>query len=229
MTVPVVAVEGVSKRFGAVQALRDVSVAFNVGEITALIGENGAGKSTLMRVLEGEHRPDSGRVLVDGQPVQLSSPRAAHGSGIRVIHQEPEIIPELTVAENIFIGDIKARGAIFLDRADLERRSLDLLRTFGVVDVLSPGQRCHGLSPALRQLIEIMRALRPGARLLAFDEPTSSLTEDEAQRLFRVIRRLKADGVAVIYISHRLREIIELADRCVVMRDGSRVADEPIA
>ncbi|TIR88905.1 MAG: sugar ABC transporter ATP-binding protein, partial [Mesorhizobium sp.] len=185
--------------------------------------------STLMRVLEGEHRPDSGRVLVDGQPVQLSSPRAAHGSGIRVIHQEPEIIPELTVAENIFIGDIKARGAIFLDRADLERRSLDLLRTFGVVDVLSPGQRCHGLSPALRQLIEIMRALRPGARLLAFDEPTSSLTEDEAQRLFRVIRRLKADGVAVIYISHRLREIIELADRCVVMRDGSRVADEPIA
>ncbi|RUW49091.1 sugar ABC transporter ATP-binding protein [Mesorhizobium sp. M1A.F.Ca.ET.072.01.1.1] len=229
MTVPVVAVEGVSKRFGAVQALRDVSVAFNAGEITALIGENGAGKSTLMRVLEGEHRPDSGRVLVDGQPVQLSSPRAAHGSGIRVIHQEPEIIPELTVAENIFIGDIKARGGIFLDRADLERRSLDLLRTFGVVDVLSPGQRCHGLSPALRQLIEIMRALRPGARLLAFDEPTSSLTEDEAQRLFRVIRRLKADGVAVIYISHRLREIIELADRCVVMRDGSRVADEPIA
>ncbi|PBC02108.1 sugar ABC transporter ATP-binding protein [Mesorhizobium sp. WSM3860] len=229
MTVPVVSVEGVSKRFGAVQALRDVSVAFNAGEITALIGENGAGKSTLMRVLEGEHRPDSGRVLVDGQPVQLNSPRAAHGSGIRVIHQEPEIIPELTVAENIFIGDIKARGGIFLDRADLERRSLDLLRTFGVVDVLSPGQRCHGLSPALRQLIEIMRALRPGARLLAFDEPTSSLTEDEAQRLFRVIRRLKADGVVVIYISHRLREIIELADRCVVMRDGSRIADEPIA
>ncbi|RWB52558.1 sugar ABC transporter ATP-binding protein [Mesorhizobium sp.] len=229
MTAPVVSVENVSKRFGAVQALRDVSIAFNAGEITALIGENGAGKSTLMRVLEGEHRPDSGRVLVDGHPVQLTSPRVAHGSGIRVIHQEPEIIPELTVAENIFIGDIKARGGLFLDRADLERRSLELLGTFGVVDVLSPGQRCHGLSPALRQLIEIMRALRPGARLLAFDEPTSSLTEDEAQRLFRVIRRLKADGVAVIYISHRLREIIELADRCVVMRDGSRVADEPIA
>ncbi|WP_192253326.1 sugar ABC transporter ATP-binding protein [Mesorhizobium silamurunense] len=229
MTAPVVSVENVSKRFGAVQALRDVSIAFNAGEITALIGENGAGKSTLMRVLEGEHRPDTGRVLVDGHPVQLTSPRAAHGSGIRVIHQEPEIIPELTVAENIFIGDIRARGGIFLDRADLERRSLELLGTFGVVDVLSPGQRCHGLSPALRQLIEIMRALRPGARLLAFDEPTSSLTEDEAQRLFRVIRRLKADGVAVIYISHRLREIIELADRCVVMRDGSRVADEPIA
>ena len=229
MSVPVVSVEGVSKRFGAVQALRDVSVAFHAGEITALIGENGAGKSTLMRVLEGEHRPDSGRVLIDGQPVQFSSPRVAHGSGIRVIHQEPEIIPELTVAENIFIGDIKARGGVFLNRADLERRSRELLSTFGVAGVLSPGQRCHGLSPALRQLIEIMRALRPGARLLAFDEPTSSLTEDEAQRLFRVIRRLKADGVAVIYISHRLREIIELADRCVVMRDGSRVADEPIA
>ena len=229
MTTPIVAIENVTKRFGSVEALRDVSVAFNAGEITALIGENGAGKSTLMRVLEGEYRPDTGRILVDGEPVQLSSPRAAHGLGIRVIHQEPEIVPELTVAENIFIGDIKARGGLFLDRADLERRSLELLATFGVVGVLSPAQRCHGLSPALRQIIEIMRALRPGARLVAFDEPTSSLTEDEARRLFRVIRRLKADGVAVIYISHRLREIIEIADRCVVMRDGRRVADEPMA
>jgi L-arabinose transport system ATP-binding protein len=223
-----VEVVGVSKRFGVVQALRDVSVGFAAATVTALVGENGAGKSTLMRILEGEHQPDSGRVLVDGNPVSLSSPRAAHSLGIRVIHQEPEIIPELTVAENIFIGDMRSRGAVFLDRADLIRRTGDLLRTFAMDEVLSPTQRCEGLSPALRQLIEIMRALRPGARLIAFDEPTSSLTEDEAGRLFGVIRRLKADGVAIVYISHRLREIIGLADRCVVMRDGQRVADEPM-
>ncbi|MDV2987668.1 UNVERIFIED_CONTAM: sugar ABC transporter ATP-binding protein [Methylobacteriaceae bacterium AG10] len=225
----IVRVEGVSKRFGAVQALNGVSASFAAGAVTALLGENGAGKSTLMRILEGEHQPDSGRVLVDGRPVTLSSPRVAQGLGIRVIHQEPEIIAELSVAENIFIGDLKARGGVFMDRADLARRTAALLATFGVGDILSPTRKCEGLSPALRQLIEIMRALRPGARLLAFDEPTSSLTEDESRRLFAVIRRLRADGVAVVYISHRLREILDLADRCVVMRDGARVADEPIA
>ncbi|MCF6112146.1 sugar ABC transporter ATP-binding protein [Mesorhizobium muleiense] len=225
----VVRVENASKRFGAVQALDGVSVEFNAGEITALIGENGAGKSTLMRLLEGEHQPDSGRILVDGQAVMLASPREAGAKGIRVIHQEPEIIPELTVAENIFIGDFSRKGLIFSDTAALLRRAAELLKAFGVEGVLTPERSCAGLSPAQRQLIEIMRALRPGARLLAFDEPTSSLTEDEAGRLFQVIRRLKADGVAVVYISHRLREIIGLADRCIIMRDGRRVADEPIA
>lgn len=227
--VPVIQVIGVSKRFGVVQALRDVSVGFEAGTVTALLGENGAGKSTLMRILEGEHQPDSGHIEVDGRSVTLSSPRVAHAQGIRVIHQEPEIIPELTVAENVFIGDMKARGGMFVDRADLFARTEQLLRTFGMQDVISPRQRCEGLGPALRQLIEIMRALRPGARLIAFDEPTSSLTEDEAGRLFGVIRRLRNEGVAIIYISHRLREIVGLADRCVIMRDGERVADEPIA
>jgi L-arabinose transport system ATP-binding protein len=225
----VVRVENASKRFGAVQALDGVSVEFNAGEITALIGENGAGKSTLMRLLEGEYQPDSGRILVDGQAVMLASPREAGAKGIRVIHQEPEIIPELTVAENIFIGDFSRKGFIFSDTAALLRRAAELLKAFGVEGVLAPERSCAGLSPAQRQLIEIMPALRPGARLLAFDEPTSSLTEDEAGRLFQVIRRLKADGVAVVYISHRLREIIGLADRCIVMRDGRRVADEPTA
>ncbi|MBB5753980.1 sugar ABC transporter ATP-binding protein [Prosthecomicrobium pneumaticum] len=226
---PVVRVEAVAKRFGVVQALKGVSVDFRAGEICALVGENGAGKSTLMRVLEGEHRPDTGTIAVDGRPVTLASAREAHALGIRVIHQEPEIIPELTVAENIFVGDFRARAGLFLDRDDLVRRARALIDAFGVGDQLAPERTCHGLGPAQRQLIEIMRALRPGARLVAFDEPTSSLTEEEAGRLFEMIRRLKTDGVAVVYISHRLREIVALADRVVVLRDGERVADEPIA
>ncbi|MBN9070275.1 MAG: sugar ABC transporter ATP-binding protein, partial [Rhizobiales bacterium] len=225
----VVRVENASKRFGAVQALDGVSIDFKAGEVTALIGENGAGKSTLMRLLEGEHQPDSGRIFIDGEAATLASPREAGARGIRVIHQEPEIIPELSVAENIFIGDFSRKGGIFTDNAALVRRAAELLGTFGVEGALSPERKCAGLGPAQRQLIEIMRALRPGVRLLAFDEPTSSLTEEEAGRLFQVIRQLKADGVAVVYISHRLREIIGLADRCIVMRDGRCVADEPVA
>jgi L-arabinose transport system ATP-binding protein len=221
-------IEGVSKQFGVVQALRGVSLEIASGEILALIGENGAGKSTLMRILEGEHRPDHGTIRIDGQPIELSSPRIAHAAGIRIIHQEPEIIPELTVAENIFLGDFRAKGAVFLDQDDLSRRTVALLAAFGMDRVLDPDSQCRGLGPAQRQLIEIMRALRPGVRLIAFDEPTSSLTEDEAGRLFAMIRRLRAEGVAIVYISHRLREVSLLADRVAVLRDGEIVAIDPI-
>jgi L-arabinose transport system ATP-binding protein len=222
-------ISGVSKRFGAVQALRDVSVAFRPREVCALMGENGAGKSTLMRILEGEHQPDSGSIEVDGRPVHLRSAREAHGLGIRVIHQEPEIIPELTVAENIFVGDYRARGGIFIDTEDLFRRARAMIASLGVEGALSAEGSCRDLGPAQRQLIEIMRALRPGARLLAFDEPTSSLTEEEAGHLFATIRRLRAEGVGIVYISHRLAEVLELADRCVILRDGQKVADLPVA
>ncbi|MCP3387810.1 sugar ABC transporter ATP-binding protein [Bradyrhizobium sp. CCGB12] len=224
---PVAAVSGVSKRFGAVQALSDVSLEFRRGNVLALVGENGAGKSTLMRILEGEHRPDSGTVLAEGRPVTLVTPREAHAHGIRVIHQEPEIIPELTVGENIFIGDYRTRGMVLLDRRDLASRAAALLFEFGVEDVLSPDMPARQLGPAQRQLIEIMRALRPGVRLLAFDEPTSSLTEDEAGRLFTIIRRMASSGVSIVYISHRLREIINLADRVAVLRDGQLVDTVP--
>jgi L-arabinose transport system ATP-binding protein len=220
VTNPLVCIDSIKKCFGVVQALGGVSLDIFAGEVLALIGENGAGKSTLMRILEGEHQPDDGRVLIDGAPAPLASPRVAHGLGLRLIHQEPEIIPELTVAENIFVGDFRARAGVFLDQADLARRTRDLLAEFGVAGVLVPEQRCRGLGPAQRQLIEIMRALRPGVRLLAFDEPTSSLTEDEAGRLFAMIRRLRARGVAIVYISHRLREVLLLADRIAVLRDG---------
>jgi L-arabinose transport system ATP-binding protein len=224
-----IAVEGVSKRFGVVQALDDVSLAFRPGEILALVGENGAGKSTLMRILEGVFPPDAGRIARDGAPLHFREPREAHAAGIRVIHQEPEIVPGLTVAENIFLGDMPRTAGLFLDWGRLEARTRNVLAEFRMEAELQPRRTCETLGPAQRQMIEIMRAVRAGGRLIAFDEPTSSLTDDEARRLFDVIRRLQADGVGIIYISHRLNEIIDLADRIAVLRDGRLVSDEPAA
>jgi L-arabinose transport system ATP-binding protein len=220
---PLLALERVSKRFGVVQALDEVSLSFAAGEVLALVGENGAGKSTMMRLIEGVMPPDSGSISLSGAPVSFREPREAHLRGIRVIHQEPEIVPSLTVAENIFMGDMPRRAGLFLDWSSLEAKTAEVLADFGMERDLRPRQLCEALGPAQRQMIEIMRAVRAGGRLIAFDEPTSSLTDDEARRLFAVIRRLRADGVSVIYISHRLPEIIELADRIAVLRDGRLV------
>ncbi|QOZ52487.1 sugar ABC transporter ATP-binding protein [Bradyrhizobium sp. CCBAU 53338] len=225
---PVLRVENLAKRFGPVHALGGVSANFHAGKVVAIVGENGAGKSTLLRIIEGEHQPDSGMLSMGGEAVHIRSPREAHALGIRIIHQEPEIVPEMTVAENIFVGDFKTTGGIWLDRSDLRCRTVELLDNFGISGALDPGRKCANLGPAQRQLIEIMRALKPGARVVAFDEPTASLTEEESSRLFAVIRRLKAHGVAILYISHRLREILDLADECLVLRDGRSVACMPM-
>jgi L-arabinose transport system ATP-binding protein len=225
----VLRVESVSKRFGAVQALLEVSLDMRGGEVLALVGENGAGKSTLTRIVEGIFPPDSGTVLLDGRPVAFEGPAEAHAAGIRVIHQEPEIIPEVTVGENIFPGALPRRAGFLLDRAALRARTREMLELFGMAGDLSPDQLCVGLGPAQRQMIEIMRAVHAGGRVIAFDEPTSSLTGEETERLFRVIRRLRAEGVAVVYISHRLAEVVELADRVAVLRDGRLVDVSPIA
>ncbi len=216
-------VQGLSKAFGVVRALQGVTLDFRLGEVLALVGENGAGKSTLMRLIEGVFPPDSGEITVAGQPVSFARPRSAHDAGIRVIHQEPEIVPHMTVGENIYIGNLPKWAGILLDSRQLSRQAAKLLSDFGMDRELSPDQRCEGLGPAQRQMIEIMRAVHAGGRLVAFDEPTSSLTDEEARRLFAVIRRLKADGVAIVYISHRLPEIIDLADRIAVLRDGRLV------
>jgi L-arabinose transport system ATP-binding protein len=220
---------GISKRFGVVQALDDVSLTFFPREILALVGENGAGKSTLMRVMEGVFPPDSGNLRLASRTVVFGEPRDAHQSGIRVIHQEPEIVPYLTVAENIYHGDLPHRGGILLDWAALEARTRDVLGQFGMERELRPRQLCNSLGPAQRQMIEIMRSVRAGGRLIAFDEPTSSLTDEEVRRLFAVIRRLRREGVSIVYISHRLHEIIELADRIAVLRDGRLVDVSPAA
>ena len=212
-----------------VRALDDVTLAAPPGQVLALVGENGAGKSTLVRIFEGVYRPDQGTLAAGGVQQTLRSPADAHALGIRVIHQEPDIIPDLTIAENLFLGDFRRTRGLFLDRADLARRTRSLLAEFGLETDLTPWTRAGDLSPAQRQLMEIMRALRRGLKVLALDEPTSSLTEDEAQRLFRVVRRLRDDGVAIIYISHRMREVRDLADRIAVLRDGRLVDERPTA
>lgn len=227
MTTPFLRTEGLTKHFGPVRALTDISIDVHAGQVLALVGENGAGKSTLMRLLEGVFAPTQGRIYIDGQEMRFSQPKEAHAAGIRVIHQEPEIVPDLTVAENIFAGALPRRGRYFLDWSTLLAETTRLLKTFGMASELHPRQLCSGLGPAQRQMIEIMRAVQAGGRMIAFDEPTSSLTEEETRRLFKIIRRLKADGVGIIYISHRLPEIITLADRVVVLRDGTLVDDLP--
>jgi L-arabinose transport system ATP-binding protein len=218
--VPLLTLRGVSKRFGVVQALADIDLDINASEVLALVGENGAGKSTMMRIVEGVVSPDSGGLAFDGVAREFRRASDAHALGVRVIHQEPDIAPDLSVAENLFIGDLRPIAGVFLDRRDLVRRALALFDRFGVRESLSPGTRAGDLGAAQRQLVEIMRALRAGVRLLALDEPTSSLTEEETRRLFAIVRQLKSDGVAIIYISHRMHEIRELADRIAVLRDG---------
>lgn len=217
-----VSVEGLSKSFGDVHALRDVDLTFRRGEVLALVGENGAGKSTLMRLLEGVFPPSSGTIRVEGREVRFSGPRSAHEAGIRVIHQEPEIVPNMSVGENIFIGDLPRRFGL-LSRRKLTEKTRRILVEFGMERELHAEAKCAGLGPAQRQMIEIMRAVHAGGKLVAFDEPTSSLTDEEARRLFQIIRRLRAEGVAVIYISHRLPEVMELSDRVAILRDGQMV------
>ena len=220
---PLLTLRGVSKRFGVVQALAGVDLDVRAGEVLALVGENGAGKSTMMRIVEGVVPPDSGTLAFDGVARNLRHASDAHALGVRVIHQEPDIAPDLSVAENLFIGDLRRTMGVFLDQRDLLRRTLALFDQFGLRDSLSPGMRAGDLGAAQRQLVEIMRALRAGVRLLALDEPTSSLTEDETRRLFAIVRQLKASGVAIVYISHRMHEIRELADRIAILRDGRMV------
>jgi L-arabinose transport system ATP-binding protein len=219
-------IRGMTKLFPNVNALVDVSIDVNPGEILALMGENGAGKSTLLKILSGDYQPDAGTVTRDGEALTFSSPRDARNAGIRVIYQEPEIIPGVNVAENIYAGELPMRGP-FVDRTKLDALVADDLRRHGFEGVLPTNLMGDMLSSAQRQLVEIMRALKSGVRVLALDEPTSSLTDEEVDRLFTLVRRLRAEGVAIIYVSHRINEILRLADRVAVMRDGKLVAVRP--
>jgi L-arabinose transport system ATP-binding protein len=220
------AVSHLSKRFGPVQALDDVSLEFPGGSVTALLGENGAGKSTLVRIIDGEHLPDSGQVLLDGAPLSLHSPADARRSGIRIIPQEPEIVPHVSVAENVYIGALSGGGRRFARAALRERVREDLAR-IGFERTLNPDTLGRDLTPAQRQLVEILRALTTEAKVIAFDEPTSSISEHEVESLFGLIRRLREQGLAIIYVSHRLAEIFQIADRVAVLRDGRLVGVKP--
>jgi len=220
--------EQISKSFSGVHALREVSLDVRAGEVLALIGENGAGKSTLLRVLSGDYEPDSGRLLLDGAPVTFASPREAHRGGLRVIQQEPEIVPHVSVAENLYLGALPRRGRVLDKRALFAQARADLNR-YGFSEALDPASMGADLSAAQRQLVEILRALAGSVRVIAFDEPTSSLTDHEVDALFGLIRRLRSDGVAIIYVSHRMPEIFTIADRVAVLRDGRYVGEREVA
>jgi ribose transport system ATP-binding protein len=219
-------VRGVSKEFPGVQALMGIDLDLRGGEVHAIVGENGAGKSTLMKILAGIYQPDAGSLLVDGRTVHISSPRHAMALGIGMIHQELNLAPNLSVAENIFLGRAPMRfGLVDWRRLDLQTRSLlDRL----AID-LDGRAAVEDLSVARQQMVEIAKALSLNARVIIMDEPTSALTERETATLFRIIGRLKAEGVAVAYISHRLEEIFRVADRVTVLRDGRLVSSSRVA
>ncbi|HEU5472916.1 MAG TPA: sugar ABC transporter ATP-binding protein [Actinophytocola sp.] len=220
---PLLELRGVSKSFGAVRALRDVSLALYPGEVHALAGENGAGKSTVVRIIGGEQEPDDGEVRLDGTPVRFGGPRDAQHRGVAVIHQEPSRFPDLSAAENVFIG----RQPFRVDRAGMRRRAAELFGALGVP--IDPDRPARGLSIADQQVIEIARALAADARIIVMDEPTAALSGMEAQRLFRVARGLAENGSALLFISHRLDEIYELCHRVTVLRDGAPVTTRELA
>ncbi len=220
-------IRDVSKSFGPVRALKSVSFDLRRGEVHAIAGENGAGKSTLMNVIDGIVRPDSGTILLDGRQVEITSPAVAQKLGIGLVHQEVELCPDVTVAENMFMAATNSSRSWLMDPDSLERRAGEVLRQLGHID---PRALVRDLSISNRQLVEIAKALTLDCRVLILDEPTAALTELEAETLFGIMRRLTARGISIIYISHRLVEIFGNCDRVSVFRDGehimtSRVAD----
>jgi rhamnose transport system ATP-binding protein len=222
----VMELRGVSKRFGAVQALEDVDLTLVNGEVHALVGENGAGKSTVVKTLAGVHRPDSGHVLMHGQEVNLSGPAAARAAGIAVIYQEPTLFPDLSVAENIFMGRQPLRAWRRIDRSEMHRRVDALMARLGVP--LDPARPARGLSIADQQIVEIAKALSFDAQVVVMDEPTAALSSAEVDRLFTVVRALQGGGAAVLFVSHRLSELYAVCQSVTVMRDGHRVFTGPL-
>lgn len=219
---PTIAFEHVGKVFPGVVALDDVSFSVAAGEVRALIGENGAGKSTLLKILAGQYVPDSGTLRIDGVARRLASPRQSQDAGISIIHQELQLFPQLSVEENLMIGMLPARAG-FVDRTALRDKARVILNRLG--EPIDPSTRLGDLPIGRRQMVEIGRALMRDARVIAFDEPTSSLSIRETEHLMEIIGTLKASGCAILYVSHRMEEVYARADSATVLRDGTRVLD----
>jgi ABC-type sugar transport system ATPase subunit len=223
MAPPAAQARGISKQFGATRALDDVDFDVMPGEIHALVGENGAGKSTLVRILGGVYRPDAGKIMVDGKACNLHGPRDAISAGIATIPQELRLVPALSIAENVTLGD-PPRSRMLGIRLPLIKRNamrVDALASLAQLDFApDPDVRVDRLTFAERQIVAIAKALRKRCRLLILDEPTAALESREIDRLFKVLMHMKAQGTALIYVSHRLDEVVALADRCTVLRDG---------
>jgi len=224
---PVLSLRHAAKSFGAVRAVVDGSADLYPGEAHALLGENGAGKSTVVKMLAGVYQPDAGELLIDGRPVVLHSPAAARDAGLAVIYQEPTLFPDLTVAENIFMGRQPLRAGRRIDRRLMRGEATALFGRLGVR--LDPERICRGLSIADQQIVEIAKALSLDARVIVMDEPTAALSAAEVARLFDMVRALCAGGAAVLFISHRLEEVFEICQRVTVMRDGRHVLTSELA
>ena len=224
---PLLLMREITKDFPGVRALDQVTLGVQTGEVLALVGENGAGKSTLMKILAGAIVLDGGEIRIGGQPVQINSPQRAQELGISMIYQEFNLVPYLSVAENIYLGREPVKARYFVDWRRLYQEAAGVLERLGVE--LDLRQSVNRLSVAQQQLVEIAKAISAHARLIVMDEPSATLTEHELKRLFGLIHGLRAEGVSIIYISHRLEEIFEVADRVVVLRDGRLVGVRPVA
>lgn len=224
---PRLSLSGVTKSFGSVIVLHDVSLTVAPGEVHGPLGENGAGKSTLLNILSGVLPHSAGTIRIDGETVSIASPRAAQTAGAAMIHQELQQVPELTVAQNIYLGAaLRRAGGVLVDRAAKETEARQRLAPLDpAIDVAAP---VRSVRVARRQIVEIARALRSNARIIAMDEPTSSLTPAEFEKLVQVIARLSAQGVSVIYVSHRLDEVSRLCSQATILRDGRLVGQMPI-
>jgi ABC-type sugar transport system ATPase subunit len=223
---PILDAQGVHKRYGGVHALRGASLTIYPGEVHALIGENGSGKSTMLKILSGQVQPDGGRIVYEGEATAFRDPTDALRRGIATVTQETTLAPDLSVAENIFLGHRMVRRSRLIDWRATRRRASEALARLDLD--LDPGMLVRRLRPDQQQMVEIARALSIDARVLILDEPTSSLTEDEVVSLFALVRRLRDDGVATIFVSHRLVELFMLADRVTVLRDGHSVGGGPV-
>lgn len=228
---PILELAQISKQFPGVKALDGVQLDIRPGEVHALLGENGAGKSTLIKIISGVHKPDTGTLLMDGQPVQFNSPREAQERGVATIYQELSLYPELTVAENIFMGHAPRRsiGPIkIVDWNAMFERARELLASLNIHD-MDVRRKVGTLNVGNRQRVEIAKALSINARILIMDEPTAALTEADVERLFGIVRLLRERGVGIIYISHRLQEVFDLADRVTILRDGQYIDTQPVS
>src|ERR1700688_1988684 len=223
---PLLVLKKLDKRFGATHALKAVDLTFEAGEIHAIVGENGAGKSTLIKLLTGVYARTSGEVYWEGQPVALATPHEAINHGINAVHQEVVLCPHLSVAANLFLGDEKVRLGL-LKHGEMVREAQKILDEIGFK--IAAGAMLSSLTIGQQQLVATARATTRGTRFLIFDEPTGYLTRQEAAQLFALIRRLKAQGVTIVYISHRLEEVFQLADRVSILRDGQLIATRRVA
>ena len=231
MTDALLELRGIDKRFPGVHALKDAQFDVRRGEVHALIGENGAGKSTLIKIVSGVYQPDSGAITLEGQRVAFSNPREAHSAGIATIYQELGLYPELSVAENIFMGHAPTKKRLGIETIDWEAMEAGAEALLAELNIhnLDVGAKVGTLNVGNRQRVEIAKALSLDARILIMDEPTAALTESDVEQLFSIVSLLRERGVSIIYISHRLNEVFELADRVTVLRDGEYIGTHDVA